>query len=532
MTNMFRPGKQKEPERREEPERELSAEEQLLAEKARAAAAKRETERRAQTEDVSEFLDDILTPAVPAAQPGPADPPAPAVDRLLADEPGGPEPPEPPTPFGVGDAGGKAAAEESAPAVGSREEMAERRMRAAEDNRRTLSVTLASSWAGIMALGRSGEAVQRPAFEPEIAAGLFDRTVEMLAVHRRRPRKLEFEPEVAADAPGLQSLHRTVVLPASKLPSDSQPSASARPGDLKPPPAYSLDDLPALPAAGAPGKDEPADRPPEAEPALQEDDLDDHALSEALAAAEATSRKADLSPAAQAAHVPGKRAADGPAPEAEAPPPAPAPAPAPEKLYSMDDLPQAPSGAGRPDLPEGTDSAGKPDRSDDDRLGEEQLPELPSGAAAAGASSGPGSLVTLERAMDRAAEPGKSGAGAALGRPAPASPPVAAENAADLSVQQLADMEQYIASQVDTAVAPQPAVDKTAPRGRLSLSGLILQAVGNVRRLTVHVPRLLDRWLDPYCLSCKRLLGIVGILLWAVLIAYILKVWVIGMHGE
>jgi hypothetical protein len=531
MASMFRSGKPKEPERREEPARELSAEEQLLAEKARAAAAKREAERRAQTGDVSDFLDDILAPVTAEAQAGPAEPPAPAVDRLLANEPGGPEPPTPPTPFEAEQAGSEAGAAEAAPAAGSEKEAGDRKIQAAEANRRALSATLASSWAGIMALGRSGEDVQRPAFEPEIVAGIFDRTVELLAVRRRRPRELEFEPEVAADAEGSPAAQRTAILSPGALPSDAQPAAGPRPGGVGSEPAYSLDDLPALPAEGAAAGDEPADRPPEAEPALQEDDLDDHALREALAAAEGASRKAEAAPPMQATPVSGEQAAGGAAREAPSPAP-PAPTSMPDKQYSLEDLPQAPSGTERSSPSDGTGGVDRSRRTDDDRLGEEALPELPPGAAAAGASPGPGPLVTLERAVERTVEPGKSDAGVARGGSASGAPPVAAENAADLSVQQLAEMEHYIENQVDTVVAPRSALDATPPGGRLSLSGLVAKAGKAVRRLTVHALHALDRWLDPYCLSGKRLLGIVGILLWAGLIAYVLKVWVMGAHGE
>ncbi|HOX05393.1 MAG TPA: hypothetical protein PK280_03245 [Planctomycetota bacterium] len=518
MTALFRSGKPKEPEPPDPPkERELTPEEQLLAEKARAAAAKREEERRAQTNDVSNFLDDILGTVDEEGEAGEAGTAEPAPGSASEDAlesgasgpsgalpvepepepPGASESPEPPAPFASGEGGSevRSGADWVEPEQTFRAGVYDPHSPAAEAGRRTLSLPMAEAWSRIVAMGMPGDPGARPAFEPEPAEGSFARTLESLGRRRHRGGPaLDFEPEESVAGQEPQSARRTIILPARLAHQD-----------------YSLEDLPDRPPEGLSVGDEALDRGSDAEPPLPEDRLDDTALSEALAAAEVASRRA---PAAAEA------------PPAAPPPaqPVPAPAPEPQRQYSLDDLPPAPAGPGGP----AADPSGRTDRSaqaDGDRLAEEQLPALPSSTApaAAAAGPGPGNLVTLERAVDRSVEPGRSAQppSAADG----AVPMAAAENAADLSVQQLAEMERYIENQVDPSDPTRQISRKAPERPGMTLGDLLASARRALAGLAVKTLKTADRLLAPYCLDCKRLLGIVGILLWAGLIAFIIKTW-------
>jgi len=121
---------------------------------------------------------------------------------------------------------------------------------------------------------------------------------------------------------------------------------------------------------------------------------------------------------------------------------------------------------------------------------------------------------------------------AVAGSPAGSPRPPAAEHAADLSVQQLAEVERRIEGQIPPVkqrpAAPGPeAAPKRAGRAR-PLASLLAA----LRRSLGRRQRSADRALEPYGLSCKRLLGVAGILIWAVLIAYVLKTWILPrMHG-
>jgi hypothetical protein len=107
---------------------------------------------------------------------------------------------------------------------------------------------------------------------------------------------------------------------------------------------------------------------------------------------------------------------------------------------------------------------------------------------------------------------------------------LAAENAADLSVQQLADLERYIEDQLDTAVGLPPVVGPRSSAGRRRLWSFLAWAVRPFKRLGISALQTLDLLLAPYCLSGKRLLGIAGVLIWAMVIAYVLRTWILSGH--
>ena len=487
-------------------------------------------------------------------------------------------------------------------------------------NRRTLSVPLAETWAAVMSLGRSGEGARHPEFEPE-AAGTFDRMTAGLGSRRRRRPRLAFEPEGPSPGPLPQSAELTKLLhasartnreksssdtdlggptPAPPLPGDPtirmraaevappvrqssaaegddepttvEPQAAAAAGAPAPieastpvqPRSYSLDDLPSWSGSAGHERAEPGERSGDVEPAMAEEGLDDADLRDALAAAEAASRR--RAPAGQAqAPVQGRQEVD--APSASAPGKKTS-----ERRYSMDDLPAALPASGSDDASDFSDGGPRSDRIEDDRLGEEGLPQLPAvlpaepPAPPPAPQLGSGSLKALERATDTSASGERSGPHAspveaapasaatpasdsapapariAPPAPSPVSPysaapqhppvPVAAENAADLSINQLADMERYIEDQMDT-VTVSTIQDGQEPRKKpRSLANILAACVTVLWKVFARALRWADGLLNPYSLSCKRLVGIAGLIMWAIIIAMILKIWILpGMHS-
>jgi hypothetical protein len=57
--------------------------------------------------------------------------------------------------------------------------------------------------------------------------------------------------------------------------------------------------------------------------------------------------------------------------------------------------------------------------------------------------------------------------------------------------------------------------------------GLHQRLAGALKHVAGRAVAAVDNLLDPYCLSCKRLLGIAGIVILAAVIAYVLRTWVL-----
>lgn len=536
----------------DQPERQLTPEELELAARARAAAAAREALRRSEAREVSDFLSEILGPA---PQPPPDEPPGPSLDLVLPTEP---EPSRSGTPAAAL-AGAGENVEELAQFV------SETPGEEALPSRRLTPSELADTHLRLQRLGLIASSERELEFEPESAAGVFERvTAELTAMLRRPAPALRFEPESAAGAAPLpQSAQKTGLvapvleaappapppqqmppppapLPAYSLtdlpsaetpgppvrdaapdegsgegpPLQSQelpvadllaPAAPPRPpaepprAEGPPPPAapaYSVEDLPVPPPGAPPARPEAAEAPAAPEPALEEAPLDDAGLREALAAAGAV-REHSLG-------------GDPAAPEK--------PPPAPPRQYSLEDLPAAPRGP-QP----GTGSAPEEPAAPDDHLSEENLPELAPAPSAPGQAAGAelsGSLSTLERAVDRGVESSEA-------PPEPSPPPARAEIAADLSARQLADVERYLESQVDAGEggdAARAARRAAGPVRAANLASRLREAAGRAAR---HAVKAADHRLEPWCLSCKRLLGLIGILILFAVAAYCYKVWIL-----
>ena len=314
---------------------ELSIEERILAEKARAAAAKREAERRGQAQEVSDFLDGILAPAREEPPEGPA---GPGVGAVLAAEPGDRGPDAAFAPFA-------GAAGPAAPGP-------------------ALSESLAATYLELQALGREGEGLPRLSFEAEEPPAEPGPNIAPPEPPPRRYLALTFEPEGAAAAAAQEEEQKSKAAtrhlsPPDILPGDqgtgaaqSPPAAAAPAQEPRAPDGaqYSLDDLPAVPAAEPP--QEPSERSFEIEPAMDDSSDDEARLREALAAAEAAARATtlgELKAVPEAGAEPGRGPAAGPA----------------AKQYSIEDLPEAPGGAPR----------AQPDEPEHPASGDDRLPE-------------------------------------------------------------------------------------------------------------------------------------------------------------
>jgi hypothetical protein len=576
---------EREPDEQPGEDRELSLEEQLLAEKARVAAAKREAERRGQAQEISDFLEAILAPE---SEEAPAEPAGPGVGMVLTAEPEerGARAAPAPAPF-AGDAAPAEAPAKPRPSAGEGqvgrtlssslaatylelqslgrgEEAAEQlnfepeepssefsrnvtalrshprrpaalafepeeAARAAgpapasssipgSESSRPTAILARSAEPGAPAPGGEGRPPPaEPGPEPSPQPGQEASLEDQLRLADQEPPPAAIPDAAAQEEEKSKAITRHLPLPGAALadegPGAAEPPPAAAPAPEPSPPdaaRYSLDDLPAAPPTETP--QEPAEGPSEIEPAMADAGDDEAGLREALAAAEAAARATTLGELSVAAVVAAGR---GPQPAA-APPP---------KEYSIADLPEAPAGAPRA---QGDEPERQP--AGDDRISEEKIPELIAPPERAAAQlpprpAAPAAPAAPTRAADgaREAQVGR----AAGGGPVPA--PVAAENAADLSAQQLAAVERYIVSQVDAEPErPKPAgLAAPGPRPRPALNRM----AEAVRKGAGRVVKSLDRLLEPYGLSCKRLLGIAGILILAGMAAYILKTWVLpGMH--
>lgn len=117
--------------------------------------------------------------------------------------------------------------------------------------------------------------------------------------------------------------------------------------------------------------------------------------------------------------------------------------------------------------------------------------------------------------------------------PPPPPPPsgelVRAGRAGDLTAGQLAAVERLIESEVEGEDLARPPSERREPPARkLSLAARKLRRLALMlaagARATVE---LLDRLLAPYSLSCKVLLGIIGVITLAVVGALSFKTWVL-----
>lgn len=498
-------------ESRDEP---LSPEEQEVARKAREEAARRQASRRNEVTDVAKFLSDILAPPPAEVRPESVEPVGPSLDFVLPGE-AGREPgfaPEPSRPPPSADAGAPPAGFAS-PGAAAPAEFAAAASRRAEGagGQPPLGPALAETLRRIRAAGafRPGIRLEE---DDEGAAPTFGRTMATLtSLHRRPPPALEFEPEEAAVAPVLQDAQRTMILGGARTAAPPAPYPST--GTAAPARQYSLDDLPTLGAAppGPPPSGEDGAVPAE-EPAMEDADLN-----AALAAAESAVGKGREGAAPPTAPLP----APEPSPE---PVGEPVPTGPPPRSYTLDDLPEAPTASPARGA-ERSDETSSPD----DRLAEHRLPDLSDlvvaakadEPAGAGPPNAPQPTSTLERAIDRSVEPGRSQTGV-LPQMLPA-----ADDASQLSARQLADIERYLEREAEGPGSGEAsaAARREPPRPhwlRLRLSAFLAA----LRKALLRIRAGIDRVLAPYCLSAKRVLGIAGIIALAVEMALIYRYWI------
>jgi hypothetical protein len=549
----------------------MTPEEQALAIRAREETEKRAAVRRVEAGDISDLLGSML--GVPGPDPesesGPADSGrhqapggGPSVNVVLARDDRSDAPPAPFAPFAE-------AAEANAGQFRPRRTSPAPAVPAGE-GAAPLSPAMAAVLENLLSLG-GPPLGRRLSFEDEGAAANYTNTMTMLARGRRhRAPELAFEPEEAAA--GAESGKRTMMLSrdelARVLPA-KPPDAGADPPS--PTPEYSLDDLPgtpgpppgrrradeddevvgeaelsegelagadllatptsgvAQPDAGGPapdGRDYGLDDLPEvsprsaapradgagdAGPEMSEVVLDERGLDAALADADRL----------------GTSGAAGGAGPGTPPPELPGPR---EKTYGLEDLPAAPASGGSTPPPSGEAAPSG------DRISEVTMPDF---AFPGEVSSGPPvvpstGFTAVERAVEAKADPsGARKAGAGREAPVPAAAPeqlAVARNAAELSVQQLADVEQFLERQIDEAARDGRArvvVQRSGLLGRVTrLSRYTAAAIGRLAgRLIVRADGRLER----YCLSCKILLGFAGIIILAVVGALSYRTWLIRL---
>jgi len=307
---------------------------------------------------------------------------------------------------------------------------------------------------------------------------------------------------------------------------------------------YGLDDLPPVPVDSGELQDEDASP---VEPAMEESTLDDRGLDAALAAADevvpgdaaSADSAAEAEAASESESVVGGRAPVSDAKTGEDPAGAGGSdltAEAPGK-YGLDDLPAVPQ---EDDMMAPSDdrngSAGAGDLMPDQSLPELTPPTMVTGDTP---QTDPGVFTGVERALDGQVEPSIEGP-AAAGPAAPAGPEAipdisGAEHAADLSVDQLAEVEKLIEKEVELEELRSIAAREEAPPPEPRL-GFLMRWVGKastaVAAAFVMTRDTVDRRLAPYSLSCKILLGIAGILLLAVVGALSLKTWILPAWSQ
>ncbi len=553
---------------------ERTHEEEAIAERARAEAARRAEERRGDATEVADFLGDMLEASAPRKEEE-AQPPqeeSPSVGLVLGGESSGPAPEaggaapfapetdEIPAPFVAFDAG-EPPAPPPPPAFAPEPEPEAAR----------LSPPLQAVLEEFRSLGRSASD-PRLSFEAELSSDETDRTIALLVKERRaHPVALAFEPEEAADAEADTEATRKTAILEPVPPRASEPGATTAhhhtetpsPVEEEAPPLsreYSLDDLP---GSASPG-DAPAEEPaaPEGEDRLAEGELADAGLLDAAGEEppipppepeyglddlpEAEDENADAGPEEepvasepamedanlQAGLDEALAAADaadaGPEPVAAPDEPAPAPAPAPRD-YSLDDLPEAPTGPADEEL---SDERTAPD----DQMPDQSLPSLAPPSQDSTEPASPGGMTALERAVDGSVEPSTE-AGAASGPMSeaqlpPAPPPpeedvAGSERAADLSARQLAAVERLLEREVEPAEAlAAPVRERTVER--LGLAVRTLRATtGWLAGKARGTRKATDRRLAPYSLSCRKLLGIASLLVLAAIATLSFKIWVL-----
>jgi hypothetical protein len=424
-------------------------------------------------------------------------------------------------------------------------------------------------------------------FEPESSAAGAEQTMELLAVGRRRaPAGIDFEPAESAEDPGTRVQAGRA---AGAVPRPGTEPGATGPGDDQPGPReageqYSLDDLPApgAPAQPAEDEDEPAEQAPEGD-ALPGGELEDAGLLDASAAdrrkapgpvggehpggesPESAYSLEDLPPAPAA----GSQGEEGPAPPDEAPmtessldeqgldaalaaalPPSAGPQDAesasppggpspnarrseagpqaPVRSYGLEDLPEVPENlASTLSSEEGGGSSGG-----GEQLPDQPLPDLMPPASEAPADGGLPSagFTAVERALDGtggSADPGTSAGSAPRSEPAPQLS--GAERAADLSVAQLAAVEQMLERDAERLEAESfTAAAGGSPQPRLAfLLRWVQRGYLAVTTAAASLRGAVDRRLEPYSLSCRILLGIAGILILAVVGVLSIKTWVL-----
>ena len=88
-------------------------------------------------------------------------------------------------------------------------------------------------------------------------------------------------------------------------------------------------------------------------------------------------------------------------------------------------------------------------------------------------------------------------------------------------------MERYIEDQMDTVTVSTIDDGAESHKKRRSLANILAAIVTALWNSVTRALKWIDGLLNPYSLSCKRLVGIAGLIMWAIIIAMILKIWIL-----